>query len=57
MRFLKDCRGNEVIEYVALGAVLVVLVVSALWTIGRNAQTQGNGVASYIDAINVPSHP
>jgi hypothetical protein len=57
MRFLSDRQGNETIEYIGLGAVLVVLALGTLWLIGQSSKTQGTAVSSYIDGINVTSAP
>ncbi len=57
MRFLSDRRGNETIEYIGLGAVLVVLALVTLWGIGQSSKTQGDNISSYISGINVPSAP
>ncbi len=57
MRFLSNRAGNETIEYIGLGAVLVVLALGTLWLIGQSSKTQGTAVSSYIDGINVPSAP
>lgn len=55
--FLQDNDGMELVEYIAGGAVLVALLLTAVWTISTNAHNEGMSVGSYIDGINAPSSP
>ncbi|MEK7277164.1 MAG: hypothetical protein AAB427_07430 [Chloroflexota bacterium] len=50
-------RGNEVPEYIVVGAVVIALTVAILYTIMTTVQSKGTGVNTYIGGITVPAAP
>ena len=48
-RFLRDESGATAIEYGLLAALIAVVLISALTTLGRNMSTQFSAIANSIN--------
>jgi hypothetical protein len=57
MKFLKDNRGQSLVEWLT-GTVLIVAVVGAMiWAIGHTTANEGSGTNNWIEAIPDPAIP
>ena len=54
MRFLKDVRGLETVEWLAAAAVVVTIALATFAYLANSAKTQGNNTKGYIDSIPTP---
>jgi len=51
-------KGDAILEYVVLGALVIAVVGVVAYTIATKGAGEGNNLATWIDSINVPAaHP
>jgi uncharacterized protein (UPF0333 family) len=51
-------RGDAILEWVVLGALVIAVVGVVAYTIAKNGRTQGTALATWITSIAVPAaHP
>jgi len=51
-------KGDAILEWVVLGALVIAVVGGVAYTIAKNGSTQGTALSSWITSIAVPTaHP
>ncbi len=51
-------RGDAILEWVVLGALVIAVVGGVAYTIAKNGSTQGTALGKWITSIAVPTaHP
>jgi Tfp pilus assembly protein PilW len=55
MLFLNDRRGITLVEYIVAGAVSLIVLAAAVWTIAQSSNAQGMATSNAVD--NLPAMP
>ncbi len=58
MTFLRGNRGTTSAEWIAAGALIVlVLIGGAIYTVADGSRTEGTALSGWISGLSVPSVP